>query len=137
MDGPGGFAMINVDGEGEVAGFRSVWRPTCRARPRRSRSSTPAGRHEAMERIARQVHGDTTVIKASFGYFELGILDRQRFLQPAYIMVYVVTDGEVACKSAEVVAAAERPLRAVPGREALPGRPAAGAQGAHARRNRA
>ena len=106
VDGPGGFAMINVDGEGEVAGFRSVWRPT--AERAEEVKILDAGRaHEAMEGIAKQVRGDVTVTKASFGYFELGIHDRQRFLQPAYIMVYVVQDGEVAYKSAEVVAASE------------------------------
>ncbi len=106
VDGPGGFAMINVDGEGEVAGFRSVWRPT--AERAEEVKILDAGRaNEAMEGIAKQVRGDVTVTKASFGYFELGIHDRQRFLQPAYIMVYVVQDGEVAYKSAEVVAASD------------------------------
>ena len=106
VDGPGGFAMINVDGEGEVAGFRSVWRPT--AERAEEVKILDAGRaREAMEGVAKQVRGDVTVTKASFGYFELGIHDRQRFLQPAYIMVYVVQDGEVAYKSAEVVAASD------------------------------
>jgi len=107
VDGPGGLALINVDGEGEVSGFSCVWRPI--AEKAEEVRILDAGRaNDTMERIAKEVRGDTTVIKASFGYFESGVHDRQGFLQPAYMMVYVVQDGEVAYKSAEVVAAAEQ-----------------------------
>ena len=119
MDGPGGFTMVNVDGESQVAGFRSVWRPLA-DKAEEVKILDPGRAHEAMQRIAGQVHGDTTVIKASFGYFELGIHDHQRFMQPAYMMVYTVTDGEVTHKSAEVVAAAERPLEPLQGEKRFP-----------------
>jgi hypothetical protein len=119
VDGPGGFAMINIDGEGEVAGFSSVWRPI--AEKAEEVKILDAGRaNETMEGIAKQVRGDTTVIKANFGYFELGIADRQRFLQPAYIMVYVVQDEEVAYKSAEVVAASEKVFEPFLGEKRFP-----------------
>jgi len=105
--GPGGTAMVNIDAEGEIAGCRAVWRPVVETvgeveilRPDRA--------YEVMERIAGGIRGDVRVTKASFGYFEQGIADRQRFLQPAYIMAYVVQDDEVAHKAAEVVAASER-----------------------------
>jgi hypothetical protein len=122
VDGPGGLIMINVDGEGEVAGFRSVWRSVA-DRGKEVRILDAGQAYEAMQRIADQVRGDTTVIKASFGYFELGILDRQRFLQPAYAMVYTVTDGEVTYKSAEVVAAAEERLEPLQGEKRFPAAP--------------
>ena len=122
VDGPGGVIMINVDGEGEVAGFRSVWRSVA-DRGKEVRILDAGQAYEAMQRIADQVRGDTTVIKASFGYFELGILDRQRFLQPAYAMVYTVTDGEVMYKSAEVVAAAEERLEPLQGEKRFPAAP--------------
>ena len=119
VDGPGGLAMINVDGEGEVSGFRSIWRPI--AEKAEEVRVLDAGRaREAMERIAKGVRGDTTVVKATFGYFELGILDRQRYLQPAYMMVYVVQDEEVAYKAAEVVAAAEQTFEAFQGEKRFP-----------------
>jgi hypothetical protein len=107
VEGPGGFAMVNVDSDGEVVGFRSIWRPLTDAvadveiRP-------PDLAYESMERIASTVRGDIEVTKATFGYFEQGILDPQSFLQPAYALVYIVRDDEVAFRSAEVVAAAER-----------------------------
>jgi len=122
VDGPGGLIMINVDGEGEVAGFRSVWRSVA-DRGKEVRILDAGQAYEAMQRIADQVRGDTTVIKASFGYFELGILDRQRFLQPAYSMVYTVTNGEVTYKSAEVVAAAEERLEPLQGEKRFPAAP--------------
>lgn len=119
VEGPGGFAMINVDGEGEVAGFRSVWRPIAE-RADEVKILDAGQANEAMERVAKKVRGDTTVTKASFGYFELGISDRQSFLQPAYIMVYTVQDGEVAFKSAEVVAASERVFEPFLGEKRFP-----------------
>jgi hypothetical protein len=122
VDGPGGEIMVNVDGEGEVAGFRSVWRSL--ADRGKEVKILDAGRaHEVMQRIAGEVRGDTTVIKASFGYFELGILDRQRFLQPAYMMVYTVTDEEVTYKSAEVVGAAEELFEPLQGEKRFPAGP--------------
>jgi hypothetical protein len=119
VDGPGGFAMINVDGEGEISGFTSVWRPIAE-KAEEARILDAARANDAMERIAKQVSGDVTVTKATFAYFEQGIGDRQRFLQPAYIMVYVVQDGEVAYKSAEVVAATERTLEPFQGEKRFP-----------------
>lgn len=123
VDGPGGFAMINVDGQGEVAGFRTVWRPIAE-RADEVKILDAERAHLAMGRVAHQVRGDTTVTKASFGYFELGISDRQHFLQPAYVMVYTVQDGEIAYKSAEVVAASERVFEPFLGDKRFPaGRP--------------
>ena len=123
VDGPGGEIMVNVDGEGEVAGFQSVWRPVA-DRGKEMRILDAGRANEVMERIAGQVRGATTVVKASFGYFELGIHDHQRFLQPAYMMVYTVSDGEVTYKSAEVVGAAEELLEPLQGQKRFP----AGAQ---------
>jgi hypothetical protein len=66
------------------------------------------------------VRGDVTVTKALFGYFEQGVHDRQEFLQPAYCLVYVVRDGEVAFKSAEVTAAARRSFEPLMGARRFP-----------------
>ena len=106
VEGPGGNAMINIDSTGQVSGFRVVWRPVG------ERSGEveilPAERaYEAIQQIAGRVRGDVRVTRATFGYFEQGVSDRQRFMQPAYFMVYVVEDGDVAFKSAEVVSATE------------------------------
>ena len=107
VTGPGGFTMINVNADKEVVGFRSVWRQIAdmvgdvEVRP-------PDVANRAIERIAGSVRGDVEVTTATFGYFEQGVIDAQSFLQPAYAVVYVVRDGEVAYRSAEVIAAAEK-----------------------------
>lgn len=107
VDGPGGKAMIHVGAEGQVVGFRSVWRGIADVVDDAT-ILPPDLAYAAMEEIAGKVRGDVLVTAASFGYFEQGMDDAQRFLQPAYAMIYVVRDEEVAFKSAEVVAATER-----------------------------
>lgn len=62
----------------------------------------------ALEEHLAQLRGDVVVTKASIGHFELGPLDRQRVIEPAYAFVYVVRYNEVAMKSAFVVHAGER-----------------------------
>ena len=105
--GPGGMAMVNIDPEGQIVGFRVTWRPV-RAEAGEANLLPPDHAYEVMERVAGKVKGDVNVVKAEFGYFEQGVLDRQQYLQPAYTLIYEVTDGEVAYKSVEVVAASEK-----------------------------
>jgi len=119
VHGPGGLAMVNIDPDAEVVGFRTVWRPLGQAMED-AEIRPPDNAYRALERIAERVRGDVTVTKATFGYFEQGILDRQEFLQPAYCLVYVVRDGEVAYKSAEVTAAAGRAIEPLLGAKRFP-----------------
>lgn len=107
VDGPGGFTMVNLDPGGELVGLRCVWRPV--AEPVEEVSLRPPDvAYRALEEIADRVRGDVVVTKATFGYFEQGVLDPQSYLQPAYMFIYAVHDEEVSYKSAEVVAAAEQ-----------------------------
>lgn len=107
VDGPGGQVLINIDPEGEVVGARAVWRPLADVagevdvRP-------PDHAYAAMEAVAGRMRGDVTVTKATFGYFEQGVMDQQEYLQPAYALVYVVRNEEVMHKSAMVVPASEK-----------------------------
>jgi hypothetical protein len=107
VDGPGGFAMVNIDPEATVVGMRCVWRPLG-ARLAQVKIKSPEGALEALRKLTSEFKGDTTVIKSTFGYFELGASDKQTVLEPAYAFVFVVRDGEVAMKSAYVVHAGER-----------------------------
>jgi hypothetical protein len=105
--GPGGTAMVNIGPDADVVGLRSVWRPLGR-RVGRVRIKPPREAIEAFEKMASRFKGETTVVKAQFGYFELGPLDGQRALEPAYALVYVVRYGEVAHKSAFVMHAGDK-----------------------------
>jgi hypothetical protein len=102
--GSGGIMMVNVDPEGEVVGLRNVWRAVAGVagevpiRP-------PEEAYERMETIAADARGDVIVTKAEFGYYERGELDPQKFLQPAYVLMYVLRDEEVSAKKIEVVPA--------------------------------
>jgi hypothetical protein len=107
VTGPGGNAMIHIDAEAEVVGARAIWRPLSRALAKVEIKPVEHAVRE-LERITARLRGDTTVVKAEFGYFELGALDRQTVLEPVYAFVYVVRDGEVASKHAHVVHAGGR-----------------------------
>jgi len=106
VDGPGGAVLVNVVPEGDVVGFRSIWRPVTEALDE-VRITGPDPALEQAKQIAESVRGDVEVTKATFGYFEQGLLELQLVLQPAYTLVYVVRDDEVAMKSALVVAASD------------------------------
>jgi hypothetical protein len=135
VDGPGGFAMVHIDPEGEVSGFRVVWRPVAETigevgiRP-------PDEASRALEGLAKRVKGDVRVTKSTFGYFEQGISERQRFLQPAYAMVYVIQDEEVAIKSAYVVPAGEKVFEPLMGEKRFPIPPQPPRSGAEPRKDR-
>jgi hypothetical protein len=107
VDGPGGFSMVHIDPAGDVVGLRSVWRPLGK-RLGKVKIKPPEEALEGLRKRVGQFRGDTTVVKATFGYFELGPIDRQTSIEPVYAFVYVVRDGEVAMKSAYVAHAGDK-----------------------------
>jgi hypothetical protein len=116
VEGPGGFAMVTVDPGGDVIALRSVWRSL----GRRLGTVKIKSIDEAiggLERHARKLRGDVTVTKATFGYFELGVFDRQQAIEPAYAFVYVVRAEEVAMKSAFVVHAGDKTFGRLTGKK--------------------
>ena len=119
VDGPGGFAMVNIDAEAEVVGMRAIWRPLGK-RHARVRVKSPEDAVREMEKLASKFKGDTTVTKAGFGYFEQGPLDAQTLLEPAFWFVYVVRYGEVAHKSALVVHAGDKSFAPLIGKKRFP-----------------
>jgi hypothetical protein len=116
VEGPGGFAMVHVDPEKDVIGMRSVWRPTSQ-REARVKIMPVDQAVEAFEKLLSGVKGDVTVRRASFGYFEQSESDKQSYLEPAYVFLYVVQNGEVAHKSIEVIAAGEQTFAKLKGRK--------------------
>lgn len=105
--GPGGFAMVNIGPDADVTGLTCLWR---KAGKRIGKVKIlPSDRViEAFEQVAVQFKGVTTVIKAEFGYFEQGPLERQSVIEPAYALAYVVRNEDVAHKSVFVMNAGER-----------------------------
>ena len=119
VDGPGGYALVNVDAEEQVVGLRSVWRGLGK-KAATVTIQAPDDARKGFERLAARFKGDTTVVKAGLSYFEQGPLDRQRVLEPAYWFVYVVRLGEVTHKSAYVVHAGDQKLGRLEGRKRFP-----------------
>jgi hypothetical protein len=119
VDGPGGFCMVNIDPDGEVIGLRSIWRPLGR-RMGKVKIKAPDEAMDRVRKLADRMRGDTTVVKATFGYFELGPINKQTVLEPVYAFVYIVRDGELAMKSAEVVHAGDRRFGTLLGRRRFP-----------------
>jgi hypothetical protein len=108
--------MVNIDPEGEVVGFRSIWRQTLRREAKVK--IIPVGQAvEAFEKLVSTVEGELTVTAANFGYFEQGELDKQLYLEPAYVFIYTVQNGEVAHKSIEVIAAGQKVFAKLQGKK--------------------
>lgn len=114
--GPGGYAMVNVDADGEVVGMRSVWRQTA-GREAKVKIIPVDEAVEAFEKLISKVQGDVTVTTANFGYFEQSEMDKQSYLEPAYVFIYVVQNGEVAHKSIEVIAAGQKTFAKLKGKK--------------------
>lgn len=123
VQGPGGFAMVHIDPEAEVVGLRSVWRTALQSAAKVK--IMPAGAAiETFEKLASKVQGDVTVTAANFGYFEQGDMDKQAYLEPAYVFIYTAQNGEVAHKSIEVISAGLQTFAKLKGGKRFP----AGAQ---------
>jgi hypothetical protein len=116
VDGPGGYAMVNIDPEGAVVGLRSVWRQTLR-REAKVKIIPVSQAVETFEKSVSKVEGDLRVITSTFGYFEQGEMDRQLYLEPAYVFIYSVQNGEVAHKSIEVIAAGDKKFAKLMGKK--------------------
>ena len=124
VDGPGGFVMVTLDPDGDVIALRSVWRRAGRQLGKVNLKRPEEAMRELEEHVARR-RGDVVVTKASLCYFELGPLDRQKALQPAYAFVYVVQEDDVAMKSAFVTHAGDKTFGPLIGKKrfALPAQP--------------
>lgn len=119
VEGPGGYAMVNIDPESEVIGMRSVWRPTA-DRAGKVKIVKPDIVRAEFEKSLANIKGDITVKTASFGYFEQHEMDRQTYLEPAYVFIYTVQNGDVAHKSIEVLPAAEQTFARMIGKKRFP-----------------
>jgi hypothetical protein len=105
--GPGGTTSVRVAGDRSAVRFDRIARPVQSA-VAPVRIQPPDKLRRAFKRFANTKRGDVVVTSAGLGYFELGINDRQSFLQPAYVLVYEVRDGDVGYRSAYVDHAGDR-----------------------------
>ncbi|KNZ34152.1 MAG: hypothetical protein AD742_01740 [Methylibium sp. NZG] len=119
VTGPGGLAMVHIDAAGAVVGVRSTWRAlgksagTVKIKP-------IDWAVEGLEKEVAGMIGKVAVLKAQFGYFELGALDRQSVLEPVYAFVYAVHNEGVSSKHVHVVHAGDKAYGRLMGRRRFP-----------------
>jgi hypothetical protein len=107
VTGPGGLAMVHLDPSGAVVGLRSIWRPLGRSAGT-VKIKPIDWAVEGLEKETQGLIGKVSVLKAQFGYFELGPLDRQTVLEPVYAFVYAVHNEGIASKHVHVVHAGDK-----------------------------
>jgi|GEM_PF-3040278 hypothetical protein len=94
VDGPGGKVIVYLNAEREMTGFQRIWRdldgvhrPGASYRPPQSAVEDMAA-HFAKKRAVIEVQ------EIRFGYFEEGPRTRQRYLQPAYVIIGMLSAPE-------------------------------------------
>ena len=119
VTGPGGVAMVHLNGAGAVVGVRSIWRGLGRAKAT-VKIQPLDWAVDGLRKATEKLLGEVSVVKAQFGYFEQGALDRQSVLEPVYAFVYVVRHEDVASKHVHVVHAGDKTFGKLLGRRRFP-----------------
>lgn len=105
--GPGGVAMVKIGTDETVVGGREVWRPIVRSGVKLALRGPGEAMNLLQTRLRKSgLDGEVHVRKARQGYAELGIDQRQRFLEPCYAFVIESAGGLVESKKVEVIPAA-------------------------------
>ena len=113
--GPGGKMMVYLDKNRDLIGVDRVWRDISSvSRPVLKRElHTPEWAESSLKRsLARSTSPKIRVKEMQFGYFEGGICDIQRTMQPAYVMPLRLhaAEDKMVMRSLHVIPAAERPV---------------------------
>lgn len=108
VDGPGGLVVVSLDQQGEPTGFERIWREIDGVEDRSAALRRPEAALEEMRAQYRAKQGIIEVEQVRFGYFEGGWRHRQRYLQPAYVVIGYATMGERRRKMAYVASALDR-----------------------------
>lgn len=124
--GSGGKIMVYLDKDKQLIGVDRVWRDIStitRPVPRLELQKPRYAEARLRRSFSRARSPRIEVKEMSFGYYEGGLCDVQRTLQPAYIMpVTLITPaGNMAMKTHYVVPAAQNPVgRIVPSKRPRP-----------------
>lgn len=112
VDGPGGKIVVYLDHEGKATGFEKIWRDIGGVHKRGESLRSPQSAIDDMVKHFRAKQGIIEVHEMRFGYFEAGWRGIQQYLQPAYVIVGMVTtrDGRVRRKTIYVAPALSNAL---------------------------
>lgn len=105
VDGPGGKIVVYLDHEGKPTGVERIWRETAGVHRRGASYRSPQEAINEMAEHYRSKRGVIEVQEARFGYFEEGRRSRQRYLQPAYVIVGVIGSSDSAVRKRAIYVA--------------------------------
>lgn len=94
VDGPGGKLIVYLDHEGQATGIERIWRDTAGVHRRGSAFRSPQDAIADMAEHFRSKRGQIQVQEVRYGYFEEGWRSRQRYLQPAYVVIGMLTSPD-------------------------------------------
>jgi regulatory protein YycI of two-component signal transduction system YycFG len=94
--GYGGFVKVHFDNEGKVTGYQKEWRNWQPHKKSQRIKPYAAAKEEFMKLMQTRLKsgGYARVNSVTFGYFERGFLEEQKYLQPAYVFNTVYYDKE-------------------------------------------
>jgi hypothetical protein len=97
VDGPGGKVIVYLDHEGRVTGLERIWRKIAGVHRRGKSHRTPQNALDDAAAHFTAKQGVIEVQEMRFGYFEEGWRSKQQYLQPAYVIIGMLTspDGRV------------------------------------------
>jgi hypothetical protein len=94
VDGPGGKIIVYLDHEGQATGFERIWREIRGVhRPGKSYRTAESALDD-MRAHFREKQGVIEVEEMRFGYFEEGWRGKQQYLQPAYVIIGMLTSPD-------------------------------------------
>lgn len=96
VDGPGGKIVVYFNAQREMTGFQQVWRGLDGVYKRGQSYRSPESAVEDMAAHFAKKRGLIEVEEVRFGYFEEGPRSKQRYLQPAYVIIGMLSaeDGQ-------------------------------------------
>ena len=132
LDGPGGIVIVHLNHQRQVVGFERIWRDLGGVYRRGGSYRAPENAVDDMAAHFKTKQGVIEVQEMRFGYFEEGWRSKQQYLQPAYVIIGMLTspDGRVRKRTIYVAPALSNAAgRITPPLERKPpqrARPAAG-----------
>jgi hypothetical protein len=105
VDGPGGKIVVYLDQQRNLSGFEVIWRKVGAVHRRSQTHRSPEAVIEEMDLHFRDKRGVIQVEEVRYGYFEEGRNDLQQFLQPAYIVLGMLTSPESTARKRTIFVA--------------------------------
>jgi hypothetical protein len=105
VDGPGGKVIVYLDHEGQATGLERIWREIKGVHRRGKSYRTPQNALNDVAAHFRTKQGVIEVEEMRFGYFEEGWRSKQQYLQPAYVIIGMLTSPESSIRKRTIYVA--------------------------------